>query len=706
MEGLGKNGPEGEYNMDETFDYYGDLIITVDDGNAGATRRYLVDSRTLARHSARYLSLDMAKVTSETIRIVLNIVHGYFKRVPPRVSEDTLFHILDFTNRYGMTQILRPYTKRWVGRLPEWLKYGEEVVDDWIFHPALPLAKLRETFPRLATAVYRKLRHGQALTNLRVCRVLGAFYTCKAGTILIDSAYPELQSHHPIFAHLWMLPLQLANYLINLFGILLLLREVATRAKRCINQEHQSHWTQERVSSIALAVVVTLMAMTSGGPNTGILTPPMWVVCYFMAGEPNAGAELWDGGLKRALEAISIGRICLLALLHSIICATGNSLEALTSLVTTTKDLITQLETFLHAVSVDKTATTTPPSPSSPAAVDPATNVDALSLAHDSASLIRAHTTKLSLLIINEPFTPSAIVTVLRELVAGPIPGIASAVQVCSAEKYTKVARQDLAWRCYRVLHELKALVEVIPLDGKILRNRQKNGGKGSLAATGVVWSACDDVILLKKLGIAGMLVKKVEEYRDTLKDVLEELKEWSEEIDEEDDDSEGGGDGDANGSSNDVNEVADQLQNSHISTQDMIDDLMNPQHIPRDDPDKIRERLDSCLKRLRLTTLLYSAVAKRRLKTLPSLPTTAADSTVAQRLDEVIPILKRLPHRFGDVAYAFYNMDRVSIDREMDACFFDAFAASEMLMKPWEGQRDEFTDWAEKFQVSIKKPD
>lgn len=385
--------------------------------------------------------------------------------------------------------------------------------------------------------------------------------------------------------------------------------------------------------------------------------------------------------------------------------ATGNSLEALTSLVTTTKDLITQLETFLHAVSVDKSAattTTTPPSLSSPA-VDPATNVDPLSLAHDSASLIRAHTTKLSLLIINEPFTPSAIGTVLRELVAGPIPGIASAVQVCSAEKYTKVARQDLAWRCYRVLHELKALVEAIPLDGKILRNQQKNGGKGSIAATAVVWSACDDVILLKKLGIAGMLVKKVEEYRDTLKDVLEELKEWSEEVDEDDDSEE---DGDANRSSNDINDVTDQLQNSHISTQNMIDDLMNPQHIPRDDPDKIRERLDSCLKRLRLTTLLYSAVVKRRLKALPTLPVVAAESTVTQRLDEVIPILKRLPHRFGDVACAFYDMDRVSIDREIDACFFDAFAASEMLMKPWEGQRDEFTDWAEKFQVSIKKPD
>ncbi|KAI0008360.1 hypothetical protein F4779DRAFT_452611 [Xylariaceae sp. FL0662B] len=383
-----------------------------------------------------------------------------------------------------------------------------------------------------------------------------------------------------------------------------------------------------------------------------------------------------------------------------------DSLEGLKALVQTTTALISQLETFLHSIAVDKEPdTTAPPSSSSSSSSLPGTeSLAPLALAHDSATLIRAHTTKLSLLIINEPFTPSAIIKVLRELVAGAIPGIATAVQVCDADKYTAVARRDLAWRCYRVLRELKGLVEIIPLNGKVLVDAKRHGGqggKGSLAATGVIWAACDDVALLKKLGIAGLLVKKVEEYRDTLKDVLEELKEWSEEVDEDEDDED---DEDDEGQ-DEVDGVTNQMQNAHISAQEMLDDLMNPQHIPRDDPDKIRERLDSCQKRLRLTTLLYSAIVKRRLKALPSLPTTA-EAPVARRLDEVFPLLKRLPHRFGEVAAAFYELDPGAIDRAMDSCFFDAFAASEMLMKPWEGQRDEFSEWAEKFQVGIKKPD
>ncbi|KAJ8113419.1 hypothetical protein ONZ43_g5161 [Nemania bipapillata] len=383
--------------------------------------------------------------------------------------------------------------------------------------------------------------------------------------------------------------------------------------------------------------------------------------------------------------------------------ATGGSLDSLKSLVQSTASLIAQFENDLHSVAFDKDLPD--PSTLTPAHDDNIASVDALSLAHDSASLVKAHTTKLSLLIINEPFTPSAITTVLRELVAGPIPAIASAVHHCAADTHTAVARQDLAWRCYRVLKELRVLVEAVPLDGKILSDSRKNGAKGdkgSIVTTGVIWAACDDVILLKKLGIAGLLVKKAEEYRDTLQDVLEELKEWSEEADEEDEDEDEEED---EGEDESVQHITDQLQNANISAQQMIDDLMTPQHIPRNDPDKIRERLDSCLRRLRLTTLLYSAIVKRRVKTLPPLPREQA-LPITRRLDEVYPILKRLPHRFGEVACAFYELDTSAIDQAMDSCFFDAFTAAEMLKQPWTGTEDSFTEWADKFQTSIKKPD
>lgn len=361
------------------------------------------------------------------------------------------------------------------------------------------------------------------------------------------------------------------------------------------------------------------------------------------------------------------------------------SVKALNALLDTASALLQQLQTALTDIQQNPT-TSTPPEQSS---------IDVLALARDSTSLIRAHSTKISLLIINEPLTPSAVATVVRELVKGPIPGLASSVQICDAARYTAVLRRELAFRAVRVLSELSALLQRIPRDGKVVSGGDKSGGKGSITTTGVLWSACDDVAKLANMGVGGFFVKKVEEWRDTLKDVMEELKEWGEEEpdDEESEDED------------DVDDLADQLGDSHLSTQAMLDDLMNShQTIPRSDPDGIRPRLESALKRVRLVALLYQAITKRRLKKLPPIPPTDPKSTLPKQLDDLAKTLQELPDKFGDMAGVFYELDPKEIDESMEKCFAEAFSVSEVLSKSWDGSRDEFTEWAEKFQAEIKK--
>lgn len=349
----------------------------------------------------------------------------------------------------------------------------------------------------------------------------------------------------------------------------------------------------------------------------------------------------------------------------------------------------------------------------SEASVQDRKQLDSLALARDVATLIKAHSTKMSLFIINEPFTPSAISGVLRQLIEEPIPAIATAVQQCHADLYTKIIRRDLAWRCGRVLKELRELIEKIPTDGKVVPQDKRNGlsgaraEKGSIITTGLLWGACDEVISFANLGVAGHLTRRAEQFRDTLKDVLDELKEWSDEQDEVDEDEEDTGE--EAPAEDQVDGLANDMSNTHISTQAMLDDFMNSSNnIPRDDPDKIKERLASTLRRLRLTVLLYQAVTKRRLKTLPKLPLDSTDtgSVVVSRLDEVMPLLGRITDRFNSLAVAFYDLDSAEITKLMDQCFFDAFAVSELLAKPWDAgqQKDEFTDWVAKFQLEIKK--
>ncbi|PQE12590.1 hypothetical protein CJF30_00002472 [Rutstroemia sp. NJR-2017a BBW] len=374
----------------------------------------------------------------------------------------------------------------------------------------------------------------------------------------------------------------------------------------------------------------------------------------------------------------------------------ANDLSALKTTVETTGSLIQQLLEAAKASKESKEGSSTQSSQQS--------DVDAINLAHDSASLIKAHSTKLSLLIINKPFTASAITKVLRELVAGPLPGLASAVEICNAAKYTKTMSEELQWRAKKVLSEFATLVHEIPLDGNIVSDDQKNGtgksnGKGSLASTGVVWDACDSVMALKTLGVAGLAIKRAEEYRDLLKDALEELQGWAEEESDEENDAE------HSGGENDGEKDA----------QDELDDMFGSQrHIPKDDPEKIRERLESSLKKLRLLILMYQAVVKRRFKTLPHLPhpqlpaqlkeQSAEDPGIVESLDEVLVRMKKITNLADDLASAFYDLDCPAIDKLMDETWFTGFATVALLINNWEGQKDDFTTWAYKFQLALKK--
>ncbi|KAF7892583.1 uncharacterized protein EAF02_000121 [Botrytis sinoallii] len=378
----------------------------------------------------------------------------------------------------------------------------------------------------------------------------------------------------------------------------------------------------------------------------------------------------------------------------------GDDLALLKSTVENIKNLILQLQASAKAPEDVKEEGSSSEKKEQPKHAD----VNAIDLAHDSASLIKAHSTKLSLLIINKPFTPSAISKVLRELVSGPLPGLASAVEICHAAKYTKAMSEELQWRVNKVLTELSTLIKAIPLDGNILSDDKKNGtgkssGKGSLASTGVVWDACDSVMGLKTLGVAGLAMKKAVEYRDLVKDALEELQAWAEEESDDEDEDENSGDED----------------DERKDPQDIVDDLFGSQpHITKDDPEKIREKLESSTKRLRLIILMYQAVEKRRFKTLPYLPhpelptqlkdKSSEDPGIVECLDEVLVRMKKITNLTDDLASAFYELDSSAIDKLMDETWFTGFATVELLIKDWEGQKDDFTTWAYKFQLAMKK--
>lgn len=364
-------------------------------------------------------------------------------------------------------------------------------------------------------------------------------------------------------------------------------------------------------------------------------------------------------------------------------------LDALKLTIATVTALLSQLEV----------AVKTPHQPLAPKK----DSINALSLAHDAAKLIKAHSTKLSLLIINAPFTPTAIAKVLSELASGPLPALASALEVCDATRYTKIAQAELLWRVQKVLTAFGDLLKIVPLDGKILSPKQKNGpidgsANGSLAQTGVVWQACDSLMDLQTQGIAGLVVRKAEQYRDILKDAIEELHGWGEE----------------EGSDDEEESDADSTAEEERHPQDEIDDMFGSgAHIPKSDPENIRPRLVSSERKLKMMALLYNAAVKRRFRALSALslpvPEKAAEKEPAPGvieavsaeplnpalcIDAVLEALRQIPDTADELANAFYELDSEGIDEAMEECFAAGIKASELLAKNWEGAEDEFSEW------------
>lgn len=338
---------------------------------------------------------------------------------------------------------------------------------------------------------------------------------------------------------------------------------------------------------------------------------------------------------------------------------------------------------------------------SSAAASLPPSPPDPLLVLRDAAALLKAHTTKLSLLVLNKPFTPSAIAGILREINATCLPAMMSAVELCRPDAWTHVMNAEVRARARRLFKELEEMAkEVRAVAEREVGAAQQNGAakgrqatasgsaRDSLASTGVVWEACDALGELQRMGIVGLVVLKAEQYRDTLRDAIGELKEWEEEVDDEGDEEDGrddsvGSDGDAD-SVEGIFSAANKLSKGH---------------------GELRKQLEESLKKLRLTGTLYQALIKRRLKTFPRKSPTIAGDTEAptpsrhlQTLDELMSVLKAIPETTDDLASAFYELDGKTAEDLLQRFQRDALSAVDIVKRNWEGNDDEFTTWSGKW--------
>ncbi|KAL6718455.1 hypothetical protein ACLMJK_004546 [Lecanora helva] len=344
-----------------------------------------------------------------------------------------------------------------------------------------------------------------------------------------------------------------------------------------------------------------------------------------------------------------------------------------TSIVSTVK-LINNFSHALRSPIAPHAAIENPPQP--------------LALLRDSCSILKTQTTKLSLLILNKPFTPSAITYILNECSGGCLPAMMSALQLFTPDKYTLLLHNHIKSSLSRIMMETLNLLDCIPQDehGVDPQNRD------TLASTGVLWGECDKMVTLASDGLVSLALQKVEQYHSLLKDAITELDEWD--PDEEDSDSE----------AESVKSI-EQEERSTISLEKHTTDSSRQNSINS----SIAEVKERSLKSLRTVRLLYPTLQKRRISTFPNITNTTSPQSLPpprslQNLDASISSAQYFTETADEVAGALYDGNEEQVVRKLKFLEREAESCSSTLRLNWQGQEDEFSEWIEKWVARLKE--
>ncbi|KAF2687077.1 hypothetical protein K458DRAFT_415349 [Lentithecium fluviatile CBS 122367] len=376
-----------------------------------------------------------------------------------------------------------------------------------------------------------------------------------------------------------------------------------------------------------------------------------------------------------------------------------NDLRGLIDLTKTTQTLLTHFQSSLASSS------------GAPNASDPQVSSadipNSLEVVKTCTTLLRSHTTTLSLLLLTPPLTPSALITKIGDVSSGALSGLVAAAistpQAGQKDELGVLMRGEVKAQVRRLIGTWDDVLAIVQ---RLSEKRQTAQGKGKtkdegpteserqdvLAATGVVWEACDALLKLCTDGVVGLVIKKAQELRSVLLDAIEELKEWGEDVDNEDDDKA-------------------ECSAGEFDNEDEIFGAANK--LGKGDKE-LKALLDTSVKKLKMVGLLYQALIKRRLKTFSaqaqaqaaasaSGPATNGDAKHASinpvvKLDELMVLLKAIPETADDLASAFYDLDEDEAKRTLDKCSGEAKSAVALVKKSWTGADDEFTVWSGKW--------
>ncbi|KAG0634195.1 hypothetical protein HOY80DRAFT_1061179 [Tuber brumale] len=327
------------------------------------------------------------------------------------------------------------------------------------------------------------------------------------------------------------------------------------------------------------------------------------------------------------------------------------ALKPLTSEIATLKSLINQTRPLL-AISVlpstTATASTTP-------------TIAPYPLLKDLSTLLRAHSTNLSI-ALRPPnlLYPAASKSVqeITSLIPQYLPAIQSLPKIPSLRRWVIQKVEDLFTSITHSFNEDKA-------------------SRDRLSSTGAIWSSCDALIALEALGTYGVVAELVLSYEALISDAAGELRVW-------------------------VVEVCEDEDEGFVDDTAREESALEPWETPiamgerRESGVVVKGLVEIALKRVRLLEILLGAVRKRRL---------AGDGLAAEGvLEEVVERVKGVSEAVDDVGMGFYE-DEVGEAVEAQKRFQqEAVKLIDLVACKDGGVEDKYTKWFHSCREALLK--
>lgn len=374
--------------------------------------------------------------------------------------------------------------------------------------------------------------------------------------------------------------------------------------------------------------------------------------------------------------------------------STAESFETLRTTLASTKALISHFELQIQTGSLPLV----PLDSSSP---------NALALFSDAGAVLKAQTTKLSLLVLNKPFSPKEITFILKALCNECIPALVSACQICPRISYTNFLHRIIRSSVGSSFKQYLGILDEIPVDKASVEliQRQK-----TLNSTGMIWESLDFMTKIGNGGITAVAAGKIDSYASLLQDAIEELEEWET------------GEVESNNiigkklpperqevqaMYRKAGKAAGVVLNENLGMNNLSKMEGNPFDLPKAADASIQPTTKKVIKALKLVGLLYPPILKRRVRRFPEIDATTKQEAFptkdqTENFDYMLLECQSWTDIADHIAEALYLHDEDDVERILKGLKGSARKCIGHVRMSWDGKEDEFTAWVDKWLVKL----